>query len=56
MTRKFYLIDGVRIDVVDVEPTNDVRFLSQRQLRAAATPEARAELARRAAMVKKIIG
>lgn len=50
-TGKSYTISGFTIPVVEVEPTTDVRFFSQRQLRRAGSAEAVAELARRAAIV-----
>jgi hypothetical protein len=49
--RKFFTISGFKIEVIDGTPTTDVRFFSQRQLVAACSPEAAAELARRAQIV-----
>ncbi|MBB4192778.1 hypothetical protein [Rhizobium aethiopicum] len=45
-------IDGFNIPVVKVQSSADVRFLSQKQLFALATPAARAELAARAAIIR----
>lgn len=50
-TGRSYTINGLTIPVVDVEPTTDVRFFSQRQLRKLATSEAKAELSRRDGLV-----
>jgi hypothetical protein len=53
MTKGFYLISGVKIEIVSPQPSNDVRFMTQRALFALGTAEAMAELQRRAEIIKK---
>ena len=47
----FFQIDGFKIEIISVEPTTDLRFYAQRTLARMGTAGARAELARRAAIV-----
>lgn len=48
---KFHHIDGLKIEIVEVRPTTDIRFLSQRQLKKMRTQESYDELARRAGLI-----
>ena len=53
MSNKFYLIDGVRIDLVEPDPSADVRFWSNKWLKIYDTAECRAELKRRAKLARE---
>lgn len=53
MTKGFYLISGVKIEIVSPQPSKDVRFMTQRDLFALGTDEAAAELRRRAEIIKE---
>lgn len=48
---KFHTLDGFKIEIIEVAPSTDVRFFTQRELLRLNTDAARAELARRAAIV-----
>ena len=48
---KFYIIDGLKIEVETPVPCTDLRFFPQKQLLAMGTESAAVELARRAAIV-----
>ena len=50
---KFYIIDGVKIEVETPALCADLRFFPQNQLIAMGTNAAKAELDRRAAIVQK---
>lgn len=48
---KFYIIDGLKIEVETPAPCTDLRFFPQKKLIAMATNAAKAELARRAHII-----